>query len=56
MELKLVAAGFCRAVYGDRTYRARDPRPYLDLRRHRKRRAPDEWDKASGLTMKKRLD
>jgi hypothetical protein len=55
--LKLVAAGFCRAVYCDRTCRARDPEGHIwTFGVTGKRMTPDEWDKASGLTTKKRLD
>jgi hypothetical protein len=57
LELKLVAAGFCRAVYGDRTYRACDPEGHIwTFGVTEKRMTPEEWDKASGLTTKKRLD
>jgi hypothetical protein len=57
LELKPVAAGFCRAVYGDRTYRACDPEGHIwTFGVTEKRMTPEEWDKASGLTTKKRLD
>jgi uncharacterized glyoxalase superfamily protein PhnB len=43
--------------YGDRTYRARDPEGHIGtVGVTEKRMTPDEWDKASGLTTKKRLD
>jgi uncharacterized glyoxalase superfamily protein PhnB len=43
--------------YGDRTYRARDPEGHIwTFGVTEKRMTPDEWDKASGLTTKKRLD
>jgi uncharacterized glyoxalase superfamily protein PhnB len=43
--------------YGDRTYRARDPEGHIwTFGVTEKRMTPEEWDKASGLTTKKRLD
>jgi uncharacterized glyoxalase superfamily protein PhnB len=43
--------------YGDRTYRARDPEGHIwTVGVTEKRMTPEEWDKASGLTTKKRLD
>jgi uncharacterized glyoxalase superfamily protein PhnB len=43
--------------YGDRTYRARDPEGHIwTFGVTEKRMTPQEWDKASGLTTKKRLD
>ena len=42
---------------GDRTYRARDPEGHArTFGVTEKRMTPEEWDKASGLTTKKRLD
>jgi uncharacterized glyoxalase superfamily protein PhnB len=43
--------------YGDRTYRARDPEGYIwTFGVTVQRMTPQEWDKASGLTTRKRLD
>src|SRR5262249_14749471 len=43
--------------YGDRTYRARDLEGHIwTFGVTEKRMTPQEWDKASGLTTKKRLD
>jgi uncharacterized glyoxalase superfamily protein PhnB len=43
--------------YGDRTYRARDPEGHIwTFGVTEKRMTPEEWDRASGLTTKKRLD
>jgi uncharacterized glyoxalase superfamily protein PhnB len=43
--------------YGDRTYRARDPEGHIwTFGVTEKRMTPEEWDKASGLTTRKRLD
>ncbi|MGH6715610.1 MAG: VOC family protein [Bradyrhizobium sp.] len=43
--------------YGDRTYRARDPEGHIwTFGVTRTRMTPEEWDKASGLTTKQRLD
>jgi hypothetical protein len=43
--------------YGDRTYRARDPEGHIwTFGVTEKRMTPEEWDKESGLTTKKRLD
>ena len=43
--------------YGDRTYRARDLEGHIwSFGVTEKRMTPQEWDKASGLTTKKRLD
>ena len=43
--------------YGDRTYRARDPEGHIwTFGVTEKRMTPEEWDKASGLTTKKRLE
>ncbi len=42
--------------YGDRAYRARDPEGHIwTFGVTEKRMTPQEWDKASGLTTKKRL-
>ena len=44
-------------LYGDRTYRARDPEGHIwTFGVTEKRMTPEEWDKASGLTTRKRLD
>ena len=44
-------------LYGDRTYRARDPEGHIwTFGVTEKRMRPQEWDKASGFTTKKRLD
>lgn len=43
--------------YGDRTYRARDPEGHIwTFGVTVEQLTPDEWDKASGLTTKTRLD
>jgi uncharacterized glyoxalase superfamily protein PhnB len=43
--------------YGDRTYRARDPEGHIwTFGVTEERMTPEQWDKASGLTTKKRLD
>jgi uncharacterized glyoxalase superfamily protein PhnB len=43
--------------YGDRTYRARDPEGHIwTFGVTEKKMTSEEWDKASGLTTKKRLD
>lgn len=43
--------------YGDRTYRARDPEGHIwTFGQTIERKTPEEWDKASGLITKKRLD
>jgi uncharacterized glyoxalase superfamily protein PhnB len=43
--------------YGDRTYRARDPEGHIWIFGvTEKKMTPDEWDKASGLTTRTRLD
>jgi len=43
--------------YGDRTYRARDPEGHIwTFAVTENGMTPHEWDKASGLTTKKRLD
>ena len=43
--------------YGDRNYRARDPEGHIwTFGVTEKRMTPQEWDKASGLTTKNRLD
>ena len=43
--------------YGDRTHRVRDPEGHIwTFGVTEKRMTPEEWDKASGLTTKKRLD
>jgi len=43
--------------YGDRTYRARDQEGHIwTFGVTQRRMAPEEWDKASGFTTKKRLD
>ena len=43
--------------YGDRTYRARDPEGHIwTFGVTEKKMTPQEWDKASGLTTKKRLE
>lgn len=43
--------------YGDRTYRARDLEGHIwTFGVTEKRMTPEEWDKASGLTTKMRLD
>ena len=43
--------------YGDRTYRARDPEGHIwTFGVTETRMTPEQWDKASGLTTKKRLD
>ena len=43
--------------YGDRTYRARDMEGHIwTFGVTEKRMTPEEWDKASGLTTRKRLD
>jgi uncharacterized glyoxalase superfamily protein PhnB len=43
--------------YGDRTYRARDPEGHIwTFGVTVQRMTPEQWDKASGLTTKPRLD
>ena len=43
--------------YGDRTYRARDPEGHIwSFGVTERRMTPQEWDRASGLTTKKRLE
>jgi uncharacterized glyoxalase superfamily protein PhnB len=43
--------------YGDRTYRAKDPEGHIwTFGVTVRKMTPDEWDAASGLTTKKRLD
>lgn len=43
--------------YGDRTYRAKDPEGHIwTFGVVVKRMAPEEWDKAGGMTTKTRLD
>ena len=43
--------------YGDRTYRAKDPEGHIwTFGVTVEKKTPEEWDKASGLTTKKRLD
>jgi uncharacterized glyoxalase superfamily protein PhnB len=43
--------------YGDRTYRARDPEGHIwTFGVTETEMTPEQWDKASGLTTKKRLD
>ncbi len=43
--------------YGDRTYRARDPEGHIwTFGVTAKRMTPEQWDKASGLITKTRLD
>jgi uncharacterized glyoxalase superfamily protein PhnB len=43
--------------YGDRTYRAKDPEGHIwTFGVTVQKMTPEEWDKASGLTTKKRLD
>ena len=43
--------------YGDRTYRAKDPEGHIwTFGVTVRKMTPDEWDKASGLITKTRLD
>ena len=43
--------------YGDRTYRAKDPEGHIwTIGVTVRRTTPDEWDKASGLVARKRID
>jgi uncharacterized glyoxalase superfamily protein PhnB len=43
--------------YGDRTYRAADPEGHIwTFGVTVRRMTPDEWDQASGLVTRKRLD
>jgi uncharacterized glyoxalase superfamily protein PhnB len=43
--------------YGDRTYRARDPEGHIwTFGVTVQKMTPEQWDKASGLTTRKRLD
>ena len=43
--------------YGDRTYRARDPEGHIwTFGVTVRKMTPDEWDAASGLVTRKRLD
>jgi uncharacterized glyoxalase superfamily protein PhnB len=43
--------------YGDRTYRAKDPEGHIwTFGVTVQQMTPEQWDKASGLTTRKRLD